>query len=276
MSSLRNAAPRRQHRERHQPQGRQKWGLLEKHKDYSLRAADYNLKKKKLAQLAQKARDKHPDEFAFGMTNASTSRQGYHGSAGDQNRLSHDAVRLLKTQDAGYLRTVAARGRKEIARVEGELGLAEAMERNGQEGELGQKKVFTDKDNRETRGKKRNSAGKAVSLEKETVEGEQQNNIHETVGGEEILFQTGAEPVKPKSKKSVEAQRRAVLDLRFERKRRKRIAEARANKLEALKKRQLEIMAVADQLELQRAKMARTVGGVNKNGVKFKIRERKR
>ena len=43
-----------------------------------------------------------------------------------------------------------------------------------------------------------------------------------------------------------------------------------------LKKRQKEILKVADQLELQRAKMTNTVGGVNKDGVKFKIRERKR
>jgi hypothetical protein len=50
----------------------------------------------------------------------------------------------------------------------------------------------------------------------------------------------------------------------------------RANKLELLKKRQKQIMAAADKLELQVAKMARTVGGVNKEGIKWKIMERKK
>ena len=46
--------------------------------------------------------------------------------------------------------------------------------------------------------------------------------------------------------------------------------------MEVLKKRQKEILAAADALELQRAKMAGSLGGTNKNGVKFKIRERKK
>jgi len=84
------------------------------------------------------------------------------------------------------------------------------------------------------------------------------------------------EKPKPKSKKALLAEQDASARLRTERKKRKRLQEMRVAKLEALKKRQREILAAADQLELQRAKMARTVGGVNKNGVKFKIRERKK
>ena len=51
MSSMRNAVHRRNHKERAQPLERKKWGLLEKHKDYSKRAADHNLKKRKLQTL---------------------------------------------------------------------------------------------------------------------------------------------------------------------------------------------------------------------------------
>jgi Utp11 protein len=80
----------------------------------------------------------------------------------------------------------------------------------------------------------------------------------------------------PSSKKRLATERDTLRDLRAARKRRKRLAELRIGKLDALKKRQREIMAAADELELQRAKMARTVGGVNKDGVKWKIRERKR
>ena len=48
------------------------------------------------------------------------------------------------------------------------------------------------------------------------------------------------------------------------------------SRLRALKKRESELVAAEEELELQRAKMNNTVGGVNKNGVKFKVRERKR
>jgi len=81
---------------------------------------------------------------------------------------------------------------------------------------------------------------------------------------------------KPKSRKALAAEQDAVTRLRAERKKRKRLQDMRVAKLEVLKKRQREILAAANQLELQRAKMARTVGGVNKDGVKFKLRERKR
>ena len=60
------------------------------------------------------------------------------------------------------------------------------------------------------------------------------------------------------------------------RRKRQRLGEVRKTKLEILKKRQKEILAAADALELQRAKMANVIGGTNKNGVKFKVRERKR
>ena len=40
-SSLRNAVKRKTHKERAQPKGRKRLGLLEKHKDYVLRARDF-------------------------------------------------------------------------------------------------------------------------------------------------------------------------------------------------------------------------------------------
>jgi hypothetical protein len=71
-NSLRKVAPRRTHRERAQPASRKKLGLLEKHKDYVLRARDYHRKEKRIKSLREKARDRNPDEFYFGMINKKT------------------------------------------------------------------------------------------------------------------------------------------------------------------------------------------------------------
>ncbi|ETN41793.1 uncharacterized protein HMPREF1541_03730 [Cyphellophora europaea CBS 101466] len=271
MSSMRNAVTRRPHRERAQPEARKKWGLLEKHKDYSLRAQDYNTKKKKLSQLTTKIRDRHPDEFAYGMLNKGSGKQGKHGRSGDENRLSHDAVKLLKTQDAGYLRVAAARGRKEMKKVNEQLGVAE--------GSTGQKIVFEDAAPQEDkRGKKRDSGGHVLEdvnmneVAYPELPALGMNSDDEVENPEESDVPTS----RAKAKKALHLEKDASARLRAERKRRRRLQEVRKVKLDMLKKRQQEILATADQLDLQRARMAKAIGGVNKTGVKFKLRERKR
>jgi U3 small nucleolar RNA-associated protein 11 len=276
MSSMRNAVTRRPHRERAQPTSRSKWGLLEKHKDYSLRAADYNTKKQKLANLNAKVRDRHPDEFAYGMVGKT---KGKHGRGGDENRLGHEAVRLLKTQDAGYLRVALARGRKEIKRVGEKLGVAG--------GQGGEKVVFEDAEETalvsSPRGVKRSASGEVVEpMVDEDVDYPALPDLHALAQSEEDeddVDETTPDTTRlslKATKKQLERKQDASARLRAERKKRRRLQEARQVKLEMLQKRQKEIMAAADQLELQRAKMARTVGGTNKNGVKFKVRERKK
>ena len=62
----------------------------------------------------------------------------------------------------------------------------------------------------------------------------------------------------------------------------RKLQEKEADKLESkltVARERLKVLAEAEEaLDLQRAKMAKspTVGGINKNGVKFKVRERKR
>lgn len=279
MSSLRNAVARRPHKERSQPQSREKWGLLEKHKDYALRAQDYNLKKKKLALLSRKARDRNPDEFAFGMLSERTNKQGKHGAAGTEHQLSHDTVKLLKTQDAGYLRTVMAKDRRELKRLEEEVGM-DAV-RITREDAFGKKTVFVDGEMPQ-RGKKRNASGFVLDAlhdstgdtVEQAVVGEAEADIFEEDNDDENRPRT--EPSKPPPIHTPAVKQDAMARLEAERTKRKKLQEMRVAKLAALKKRQREIMAAADQLDVQRAKMARTIGGVNKNGVKFKIRERKK
>lgn len=226
--------------------------------------------------LSQKAREKNEDEFAFGMLSANKAQAGKHGKGDTQaNRLSHDAVKLLKSQDAGYLRVVAGRGRKELQKLEQEAGMESGNAK-------GRKIVFVDDPDEKVDALARSSTKKrqldaeifpdaGMEVVDSTIETENVELVPGTDSGD-----SGLKTTYPKSKKALAAERNALRDLRIARKRRKRLAEMRVAKLEALKKRQKEIMAAADQLELQRAKMARTVGGVNKDGVKWRIRERKR
>ncbi|KAF0986756.1 hypothetical protein HZS_3171 [Henneguya salminicola] len=57
----------RWHKERSQLTGRNKYGPLEKHKDYVKRATDHNKKKKEIKRLKTLARDRNPDEFNYRM-----------------------------------------------------------------------------------------------------------------------------------------------------------------------------------------------------------------
>ncbi|RJE17691.1 hypothetical protein PHISCL_09970, partial [Aspergillus sclerotialis] len=78
------------------------------------------------------------------------------------------------------------------------------------------------------------------------------------------------------SKKQLEAERQALVEERRARKLRKRADQARRNKLTALQKQYTDIVAAERELDWQRGKLDHSVGGTNKNGVKWKIRERKR
>ncbi len=210
------------------------------------------------------------------MLSANNASQGKHGQGDESNRLSHDAVKLLKSQDAGYLRTVAGRGRRELERLEQVVGLESAI---CEKKKAGKKVVFVDGVDVGRRGKKRKSGEMDDQLDMvPTMNGSEGNEtvtVEDSVENGEV-FAKPATPAQPKSKKTLQAEQQALADLRAARKRRKRLGELRAAKLEALKKRQKEIMAAADKLELQRAKMSRTVGGVNRDGVKWKVRERKK
>lgn len=216
------------------------------------------------------------------MLSAGKASQGKHGRGEEVNRLSHDAVKLLKTQDAGYLRTVAGKGRRELEKLEQVVGLEGVLLSEGRKQMERKKVVFVDGEGGEQDGK--NARKRKLSemdgengvdgmdIDNHTKEG----NTNSTAEMDDQNQSSAATPAKSKSKKALQAERQAKLDLRAIRRRRKRLGELRAAKLEALKKRQKEVMAAVEQLELQRAKMSRTVGGVNKDGVKWKIRERKR
>ncbi|KAI0698395.1 small-subunit processome [Cerioporus squamosus] len=112
MSSLRNSLHRRSHKERSQLSHRSRLGILEKHKDYVLRARDYHSKQERINRLREKAATRNKDEFYFSMTRERTERN---------EALPVDIVKVLKTQDENYLRTMRAAGLKKIDKLKSQL-----------------------------------------------------------------------------------------------------------------------------------------------------------
>ncbi|KAG5772150.1 hypothetical protein H9Q69_010816 [Fusarium xylarioides] len=264
MSSMRNAVARRPHRERAQPLERRRLGLLEKHKDYSLRAKDFNKKKAQLKNLKEKAAERNEDEFYFGMMSrkgpGSRIQDGKRWSGtveGDRGNKAMDVetVRLLKTQDIGYIRTMRQVVAKEIARLEEQVVLTRGFD-----------KLDEDEDDEDE--------------------------------GSDSEFDFATAPSRPKEPRKIvfvddEEQRETILDLEDEDDADKTVDDdkkkeedfERAKALRRLR-RQLEnarkkLKALTDaegELEIQRAKMAKTAtsGGTTRKGKKIMVRTRKR
>lgn len=121
MGALQHSIQKKQHRERAQPEERKKWGLLEKKKDYKLRAADYHAKQAQLQLLKKKAEERNPDEYYHQMTKTRLNDNANKVRTNQGQALSNDAVKLLKTQDSGYVRTQLAQEQKNIERLQNEL-----------------------------------------------------------------------------------------------------------------------------------------------------------
>ncbi|KAL6614305.1 hypothetical protein ACP70R_036575 [Stipagrostis hirtigluma subsp. patula] len=116
MSSLRNAIPRRAHKERAQPDARKKFGLLEKHKDYVVRAKAYHRKEETIRKLKEKAAFKNPDEFYFKMINSRTVG-GIHKPKPEDNKYTEEELMLLKNKDMGYILQCVQTEKKKIEKL---------------------------------------------------------------------------------------------------------------------------------------------------------------
>lgn len=126
MSSLRNAVKRVTHKERSQPTSRAHLGLLEKKKDYRIRAKDYHKKQDALKNLRRKASEKNPDEFYFGMNNSQIvdGRHRKLDKARQEERaheIGPEAVKLMKSQDLSYIRTEIQKDKKKVERLQASL-----------------------------------------------------------------------------------------------------------------------------------------------------------
>ncbi|KAI0106792.1 U3 small nucleolar RNA-associated protein 11 [Daldinia grandis] len=267
MSSIRNAVQRRVHRERAQPQERQRLGLLEKHKDYSLRAKDFNKKKAQLRALRQKAADRNEDEFYFGMM----SRKGPGDSLslgkrwtgtvnGDRGNkaMDLDTVRLLKTQDIGYVRTVRNAALKETKALEERVvGLGGSLDAQVEE----------DSDDEDGFGAPKQTKPKKIVFTEGAEERDEKlrQEVEKDADDEENLDkEDNAEKDNPEALRAEQQQK---------------LLEKLQRRLQNARKKLRILARTEHELELQRSKMAKTATSgniVTKSGKKIKVRERKR
>ncbi|KAG7263580.1 hypothetical protein CRUP_015045 [Coryphaenoides rupestris] len=129
MSTFRKAlkSKQRNHHERSQLASRNHLGLLEKKKDYKLRANDYHKKQNLLSALRKKALEKNPDEFYYKMI-SSKMEDGVHRA----NREAYDVEvteeqrKMMRTQDIKYVEMKRVGDAKKIERMKAELHLLDA------------------------------------------------------------------------------------------------------------------------------------------------------
>ena len=215
-------------------------------------------------------------------------QQGRHGrgtvgrDSAAARGLSHEAIKLLKTQDQGYLRTVGERTRREIERLEREVQLQDGMNES-----LGRKGHKKEPKHDEFDGFDDDLDGLDFDMSSPPPKSRKvvfaddksdQKTIKKQRLQEEEAEATGNKNEEPtrKTPKQIAAAQQARADSRRASKLRKRAAEARQNKLTALRKQFSEIEAAEREVDWQRGKMDNSVGGTNKHGIKWKIRERKR
>lgn len=189
-----------------------------------------------------------------------TWRGTVQGDRGNKT-LSMDAVRLLKTQDIGYVRTMRQMARKEVEKLEEKLVLTKGLNHLDEEDEDEDEDEDDDDDfDLPPKSMRPKPTRKIVFLDTE----EEREEVIDEQQEEEEEFQ-GLDDDDNKDQDEEKEQRQKTL-----RRLRKQLEHAK-KKLSVLKEAETE-------LEEQKAKMAKTAtsGGETRRGKKLKYRTRKR
>lgn len=185
--------------------------------------------------------------------------------------LSVDTVKLLKTQDAGYLSTMVQKTRKARGKLEQQVIL----------GKGGKENIVKLANDAYNLSNPKHIIYVGSTEEQKSFNSDRKSSYTRTAKEDfEVDVDEEANPVAkrsaPTSKKAIEAQAELLKAQLKLRKQRRKYQDTYKSQLDALKKRERDLMAAEHELELQRAKMSGSVGGVTKAGIKWKVRQRKR
>uniref|UniRef100_A0AC35TRC0 U3 small nucleolar RNA-associated protein 11 n=1 Tax=Rhabditophanes sp. KR3021 TaxID=114890 RepID=A0AC35TRC0_9BILA len=128
MSSMRNKnkAIQREHRERPQIKERAHLGILEKKKDWIVRARDFQEKRDKIESLRGAALTKNPDEFTHHMIRSQIGRDGVHRSFDMNAVMEVDKETKNKdlVKDLQYIDFKLHKNKKQIEKLKSTLQLS--------------------------------------------------------------------------------------------------------------------------------------------------------
>lgn len=210
------------------------------------------------------------------MLNSKTDRQGRKIKDRGSATLSQDAVKLLKTQDAGYLKIVIQQTRRSREKVEQSFQLCNGegvqVPGGGDAGTSGQHVIFASSPEEQQLLDSTQRRKDSVSSAEDGLQGARPE--YKDQGGQQSRDLAGTDP--RRAARAKEEIMRLLRQERAARKLRKRQREGQESRLKALKTREKDLLAAEHQLGHARARMSSSVGGFNKAGVRWKVRERKR
>lgn len=185
--------------------------------------------------------------------------------AGDRGNkaLDIDTVRLLKTQDLGYLRTMRNVVAKEVKELEEKAVIAGAFagidtnEESDEDDDFDSDDEAPQKSKHQAKPKKIIFADSVEEVDEKLPEPEEEDDDVDMSDDDFEKFEKEKDPQTLKREENAERLRR---------------------KLQNAKRKLKALTDAENELEMQRARMAKTatVGGITKSGKKIKVRERKR
>ena len=240
-----------------------------------LKKAILQAKKKRLQILRQKAAERNPDEFNHGML-SSKSKKGRRIAEHENTVLSQETVKLLRTQDAGYLRTMLQKTKVAIEKLKQEFVLQEDEGADillgSQDSQRRQHTVFVETREQQERYLQMQHNTLQPNEKASSVRGQLDNGDSQLWLSQE---HGNSLPNALRTRKAAQREKESLKDdmvlLRQHRKERA----ARKSKLAALRSREKDLTDAENELEMQRARMSNSVGGTTKTGKSWRIRERK-
>lgn len=114
------------HRERHQPESRKHLGILEKKKDYKLRAKHYNETRDSIKFFKKVALNKNQNEFFHHMINSKIKDGVHKEKPKPDDDLTEDQLKLMRLQDSRYINMKHQIEARKVGRLQSNLHMIDS------------------------------------------------------------------------------------------------------------------------------------------------------